>query len=68
MGRYEALEEDFGKLCRLLNTSGSLEKSNSSKHKDYRTYYKSEKMIETIGQIYSVDCENFSYEFDLDKP
>lgn len=66
LGKFETLEDDFERLCRILKLSSQLKRSNSSNHDDYRSYYTSETMVDTIGQLYSEDCKLFSYDFDKD--
>lgn len=64
LGRYEDLDSDFEKISKRLNISKELANSNASKRsKDYKEYYKNERSIELISEIYSQDVRLFSYEY-----
>lgn len=63
VGRFENLREDFSLVCHKLNITGSLGRRNSSKHRDYRSYY-SDRGIELVAQGYTEDIQLFGYTYD----
>lgn len=63
VGRFENLAEDSQKVFQNLGLEGvSLPHKNSSKHKNYRTYYTDETR-EEVARMYAKDIEFFGYEF-----
>ena len=73
VGRYENLEEDYNKMCRMKGLSLTLPHifQNVPKNKldikwektDYKIYY-SEELKELVGERYRKDIEYFNYTFD----
>lgn len=64
MGRFETIQNDYEEICRILRISRKLNTENSSNHKDYRTYYRSSRLIEIVSDVYAADCELLNYEFE----
>lgn len=63
VGRFENLSEDSQIVFQNLSLKGvSLPHKNSSKHKNYRTYYSDETRDE-VSTMYAKDIEFFGYEF-----
>lgn len=63
VGRFENLAEDSKKVFERLGfKNASLPHKNSSKHKNYRTYY-NEETREEVRKRFSKDIEFFGYEF-----
>lgn len=63
VGRFENLGEDSQTVFSSLGLVGvSLPHKNSSKHKNYRTYYTDETR-EEVSKMYAKDIEFFGYEF-----
>jgi hypothetical protein len=63
VGRYETLAQDFGHICRHLNIRASLPHLNSSRHRDYRSYY-NERTRRLVAEHFREDIELFGYNFD----
>jgi hypothetical protein len=63
VGRYETLTQDFDYVCRVLKIKASLPYLNSSKHKDYRSYY-TEDTRKLVEKHFKEDIELFGYTFD----
>jgi len=64
VGRYETLVPDFNQVCRTLNIETSLPSLNRTIHRDYKSYYSSEKTKKMVGQHFKEDIELFGYTFD----
>ena len=63
VGRFENLSDDSIKVFRRLGfENASLPHKNSSKHRNYRTYY-TEETREEVRKRYSKDIDFFGYEF-----
>ena len=62
IGRYERLEDDFRKICRIISIRKSLPHRNATRHAHYREYYNAES-IEIVRKRYSRDIEYFGYDF-----
>lgn len=63
VGRFENLVDDSKKVFEHLGfENASLPHKNSSKHRNYRTYY-TEETREEVRRMYSRDIEFFGYEF-----
>jgi hypothetical protein len=62
IGRFERLEEDFSKICRILRVRNSLPHRNRSNHSGYRKYY-NKTSAEIIRKKYIRDVEFFGYDF-----
>jgi hypothetical protein len=62
VGRFENLDEDFGKICERLGLDAELSHISKTKHKHYRSYYDDETR-ELIHDMYKKDLEMFGYEF-----
>lgn len=63
IGRFENIEEDFGKVCKAIGVKASLPRLNvSANRKGYREYYDDESR-EIIGRMYADDIRMFGYEF-----
>ncbi|MGB3364737.1 MAG: sulfotransferase family 2 domain-containing protein, partial [Thermodesulfobacteriota bacterium] len=63
VGRFENIAADSKKVFERLGfKNASLPHKNSSKHRNYRTYYTDETR-EEVRRRYSKDIEFFGYEF-----
>jgi hypothetical protein len=62
IGRYEDLNDDFSKLCSMLNIEEKLPVMNSSKHKNYKKYY-NKKTKDMVYKAVKKDIELFGYKF-----
>jgi len=63
VGRFENIEEDSKKVFENLGfENASLPHKNSSKHRNYRTYY-TEETREEVRRRYSRDIDFFGYDF-----
>lgn len=64
VGKYENLEEDFGKIHEELGFSvkNGLPRLNQSEHGHYKDYY-TERTKEIVGNAYKKDIELFDYGF-----
>lgn len=63
VGRFEDMEENFGRVTKELGVRLSLPHSNPSKRReqqDCRTYY-DEDLVRVVGERYREDCEIFGY-------
>lgn len=60
--RFEALQEDFKKLCDELKISANLPQLNKSDHRNYREYYNSVNS-EMVAKTFRQDIELFNYQF-----
>src|SRR5690554_1833650 len=64
VGRFENIDQDFTIVLERLGIGSSLAKTNvSDRSRDYRSYYKKEKTVDIILNIYKQDVSFFSYEF-----
>ena len=63
VGKFENLQEDFDKVCKIIDIpSQKLNIVNTSKHEHYTKYY-NEDTKNMIGDYYRKDIEYFDYEF-----
>lgn len=65
LGRFENMEEDFGRVAERIGVELSLPHSNRSKRRrqqDYRGFYNPE-LARKVGERYRKDCELFGYSF-----
>ena len=62
VGRYENIVHDFSQVCRRLNIRADLPCLNTSRHRDYRTYY-TDRTRELVAEYYHGDIELFGYTF-----
>lgn len=60
----EHLEIIFKLLNIDLKILDNYKKHNATNHKDYRTLYKKDKMIEAVYQRYKMEIDLFGFEFD----
>jgi hypothetical protein len=64
IGRYEALERDFGRVKQVLGIeAGPLPRVNPSAKKDYRGYY-SDRTAALVAERFARDIAHFGYTFD----
>ena len=63
VGRFEKLEEDFGKVCATVGVRADLAHHNQSRHRDYRFYY-TNRTRELVETFWAEDIEFFGYQFD----
>ena len=62
VGRFESLDEDFEKICQVLNLRLALGHKKKSNRGSYRDYYNSETR-ELIADVFASDIELFGYDF-----
>ncbi len=62
VGRFENLEEDFGKICSRFGLKGELSKINRTRHRNYAHYYDDETR-RLVHDLYREDIEAFGYSF-----
>jgi hypothetical protein len=63
VGRFESLSDDFDIVCSTLGITATLERHNTSKHRDYRSYY-DEETKQMVANHWKEDIERFGYTFD----
>lgn len=63
LGRFESLEDDFNHVCRRIGIHGRLPRLNTSKHRDYRSYY-NDTTAELVATHWRRDIDLFGYNFD----
>lgn len=64
IGKLENLQDDYRKICNMINVPYSeLPKKNSSIHDDYRSYYNS-KTIDIVAKAFEDDILTFNYSFE----
>ena len=62
--KFENLQEDFNKVCQILNIPKKiLPKENSGNKKHYKEYYNSES-FDIVSEKFSKDIETFNYKFE----
>ena len=66
IGRVENMQSDFRLVCAILEIDVEATKNNTSKHKDYKSYYNDETK-EIIRKAFRRDFEYFDYSFDNSK-
>ncbi|MFL6720598.1 MAG: sulfotransferase family 2 domain-containing protein [Sphingomonas sp.] len=63
IGRVEEMQQSYDQICaRIGIPSQQLDRVNSSKRLDYRTYY-DQPLIDGVAKLYARDIEYFGYEF-----
>ena len=63
VGRFEDLEEDFGKVCSAVGLRAALPHLNRSRHGDYRVHY-TEYTRRLVEEAWAEDIRTFGYQFD----
>ncbi len=67
VGRFEDLEEDFGKVCAATGVRATLPHLNRSRHPDYRRHY-TERTRRLVEEAWAEDVRFFGYQFDPEIP
>lgn len=64
IGRFENLQEDYSKVCSIINCKNEIKhiEPNQKKFKHYTEYYNDETR-EIVAEKYAKDVEYFGYEF-----
>ncbi len=62
IGKFENIEEDFSKICKIIGKKRGLPHLKKTKHKSYREYY-NEETKEVIRNHFKRDIEMFGYKF-----
>lgn len=63
--RFEHLERDFAEVCRRIGIAApDLPRANAGRHADYRTYYRTDRMIERVATKFAAEIRRFGYGFD----
>jgi Sulfotransferase family len=62
VGKYENINADFAKICKMIGISSVLPHINMSNHAPYRDYYK-ETTKRKIAQAFAGDIDCFAYHF-----
>ena len=63
LGRFEDLEQDFGKVCGRIGVRTGLLHRNRSKRRDYRWYY-TDRTRELVEMFWAEDVELFGYRYE----
>lgn len=64
IGRVEQMQDSYDQICaRIGIPSTPLERVNSSRREDYRSYYDNT-LVDAVSDIYKRDLELFGYGFD----
>jgi len=63
VGRFENLEEDFGKICARIGISAVLPKLNVTEHHPYQEFY-TPRTENLVRRAFEADIKLFDYEFD----
>ena len=63
VGRFEDLEEDFGKVCAATGVRATLPHLNPSRHHDYRLHY-TERTRRLVEEAWAEDVRFFGYDFE----
>lgn len=62
IGRFEKLDEDFGKICQQIGREARLPHLKKSQRGDFREYYDDE-TADVVRQWFHEDIKQFGYEF-----
>lgn len=63
LGRVEDMQAGYDAICaRIGISSRPLERANTSKHADYRSYY-DQQLIDGVARMFARDIELFGYQF-----
>ena len=63
VGRVETMQQSYGEIAHRIGIpSAPLEKVNTSKRRDYRSYY-TPTLVDGVTRLYARDLELFAYEF-----
>ena len=62
IGRFENLQEDFGRICQRLSVAAELGHAKPSGRGSYRDYY-ADTSRHLVGEVFAEDVELFGYEF-----
>ncbi|HEX4294042.1 MAG TPA: sulfotransferase family 2 domain-containing protein [Rhizomicrobium sp.] len=62
VGRFEALDSDFARVCARLDIRAALPKKNASRHGAYTSYYDAGSR-DFVAARYREDIEGFGYSF-----
>jgi hypothetical protein len=62
VGRFENLEKDFNKICRMIGQDLKLPHMGKTIRRSYRDYYDHES-IDLVSQVYQRDLRAFHYQF-----
>lgn len=63
VGRFEHLERDFEEITRRIGVPCGLSHANSTKHRDYRTYY-DRHLVRMVSERLADEIEWLGYTFD----
>ncbi len=63
VGRFENMEEDWGKVCGLLGVAGKLKHTNARKSPVHYKKYYTDELKELVADLYEEDIKEFGYEF-----
>lgn len=64
IGKFEAIDEDFLYIQKILKLQMNIPNLNKSERVSYQHYYTNNKTIEKIALLYKRDIELFGYEFN----
>jgi hypothetical protein len=71
LGRFENYAEDSNAVLNILNTNYGVKTRTTKKklkesvrNKDYRPYYINNKMIDIVGNVYSIDLRTLGYSYE----
>lgn len=62
LGKFESINDDFQYIMKILKIYHTLPQTNKSPRKEYEKYY-TDKTIQKIKNLYSLDIEIFDYHY-----
>lgn len=63
VGRFENLEADFARICRVIGVEVALMQANRGEPRDYRDSY-TPRLVELVAENFAEDIERFGYAFE----
>lgn len=63
VGRFETLEADFARVCRVIGVEVELMQANRGESRDYRDFY-SPGLASLVAEYFAADIERFGYAFE----
>lgn len=63
VGRFETLEADFARVCRVIGVDVELMQANRGEPRDYRDFY-TPRLADLVAGYFAEDIERFGYAFE----